>query len=189
MARFAREHFGLTVYVESETPIPAGEKFDLIVLFQVLEHLENPVEQLTRAASLLAEGGRIIVAVPNFSSWQSRFAQSGWFHLDVPRHLVHFSPESLEQAAQAAGLTTQTVEFTSFEHDPYGWVQSALNRFFKNENRLTKLLMRSVPWRGSDLFTLLLAGLLTPIAVVLSLVSWMAGKGAILEATLIERAT
>lgn len=184
MARFAREQFGLTVYVESQQPIPPGAKFDLVVLFQVLEHLHNPVEELTRAASLLAPGGSVIVAVPNFGSWQSRFAKSGWFHLDVPRHLVHLSPESLAQAAGKAGLKVSQIEFVSFEHDPYGWVQSILNRVFGNKNRLTKLLMRSVPWRVTDGLTLVLAAVLTPLAVVLSLLSWSARRGAIMEATL-----
>lgn len=184
MARFARDQFGLTVYVESQQPIPAEARFDLVVLFQVLEHLHNPVEELSRAASLLASGGSVIVAVPNFGSWQSRFAKSGWFHLDVPRHLVHLSPESLAQAASKAGLKISTIEFVSFEHDPYGWVQSILNRVFGNGNRLTKLLMRSVPWKVTDGVTLVLATLLTPLAVVLSLFSWSARRGAIMEATL-----
>jgi SAM-dependent methyltransferase len=42
MARFAREHFGLTVFVESSSHISHEQKFDLVILFQVLEHLADP---------------------------------------------------------------------------------------------------------------------------------------------------
>ena len=184
MARFAREHFGVTVYVEPRHSIPSGERYDLIVLFQVLEHLADPVGELRRAASLLSDGGSVIVAVPNFSSWQSRYSTTGWFHLDVPRHLVHFSPNSLDRAAQAAGLRVSSVNFLSFEHDPYGWVQSGLNRLFSNGNRLTKLLMRAEPWRVGDLFSLFVAALLSPFAVALSVLSWLFRRGAIMEVTL-----
>lgn len=187
MARFAREHFGIKVYVEPGNSIPPDERYDLIVLFQVLEHLVDPVSELKRAASRLAEGGSVIVAVPNFSSWQSRFAKTGWFHLDVPRHLVHFSPASIDHAAHAASLRVSSISFLSLEHDPYGWVQSALNRFFANGNRLTKLLMRAVPWRVGDIFTVCLAGALTPVALVAAALSWLVGRGAIMEVMLIRR--
>jgi SAM-dependent methyltransferase len=187
MARFAREKFGLTIYVESDSPIPAGEKFDLIIMFHVLEHLQDPVAQLQRAAAHLREGGAIIVGVPNFASWQSRYARDQWINLDVPRHLVHFSPQSIEAAANAAGLTVSQISFKSFEHDPYSWVQSILNVCCKNRNRLTSLLMRASSWRLSDLITIALAALLTPLAITLAMFSWLMGKGAIMESILVQR--
>jgi SAM-dependent methyltransferase len=187
MAQFGRENFGLTIYVEPQNPIPQGVKFDLVVMFQVLEHLEWPVEELKRVAGLLNEGGVVIVGVPNFSSWQSRFGKSSWLHLDVPRHLLHFSPDSLAAVAEKAGLELRSVDYVSVEHDPYGWVQTILNRVFKNKNRLTVLLMRASPWRASDLLTVLLAGALVPFAVLLSLVSWRYGKGALFEAVLAKK--
>jgi hypothetical protein len=46
----------------------------------------------------------LIVNVPNFASWQSRFAGRVWFHLDPPRHLVHFMPETLAAILGGAGV-------------------------------------------------------------------------------------
>jgi SAM-dependent methyltransferase len=187
MARFAREHFGLTVYVEDDQPIPSGARYDLIVLFQVLEHLGDPLEQIKRCRGLLKPGGRIVIGVPNFLSWQSRYAGPNWFHLDVPRHLFHHSPESMRELALAAGLKVDRVTFFSPEHDPYGWIQSFLNKSFCDGNRLTKLLMRMVKPDPRDLLNLTLAALLTPIAITLSLVSWAFGKGAIMQVELVDK--
>ena len=187
MAAFARQHFGLTVFVEGSQPLPAGETYDLVIMFQVLEHLADPMPQLRRAASLLTPGGKLIVGVPNFASWQAKFGKDGWFHLDVPRHLFHWSPAAMREAAERAGMKVDSISFASIEHDPYGWVQSILNRVFGNRNRLTRLLMRAEPWRFSDIFTLLVAALLTPIAFGLSLTSWLFGRGAIMQAVLSKR--
>jgi hypothetical protein len=73
--------------------------------------------------------------------------------------------------------------FVSPEHDPYGWVQSVLNRMGFRQNQLTRLLMgmdkeaigiASVPM-------LVVSGLLVVPGLVLSLCSWAAGSGAIME--------
>ena len=186
MARFAQEQLGITVYVESQSGIPIGEKFDLVVMFQVLEHLEEPLAQLSRAADLLSDGGSVVVGVPNFASWQSKYGKSNWLHLDVPRHLVHFGPASIDVAAKKAGLRVQAVDYVSLEHDPYGWVQTVLNNVFGNGNRLTSLLMRSTPWRFSDVGMAAVALVLTPPAILLALVSWRFYRGAMMEVVLVK---
>jgi SAM-dependent methyltransferase len=184
-ARFARES-GIDVLVDSHDPWPRDRRFDLVIMFQVLEHLPDPVQRLTRCRGLLNEGGRIIVGVPNFGSWQSEWAREHWFHLDVPRHLVHLSPGALRAAAEQAGLRVESLSFRSFEHDPYGWIQSCLN-VCGNENRLTRLLMRMTRFRPKDTLTLLAAGILVLPAILLSMISWGMGRGALMEATLVAR--
>ncbi len=187
MARFAREHFGLPVFVEGSQQIPHGKAFDLVIMFQVLEHLADPLPQLKRACSLLSEGGRLIIGVPNFASWQASYGGDGWFHLDVPRHLFHWSPDALREAASRCGLRVESISFASIEHDPYGWVQTILNRQFGNGNRLTRLLMRAERWQAKDIATLMLAALLSIPAFALSLISWACGRGAIMQGVLARR--
>jgi SAM-dependent methyltransferase len=186
MAATARDRYGIRMYVDPEGPQAGHDRFDLIILFQVLEHLSDPVAALKRAAALLGDGGRIVVGVPNRASWQAAFGRGAWFHLDVPRHLVHFTPAALAATAAQAGLRVETVGFVSPEHDPYGWVQTILNRWAGNANRLSLLLMGAEAWRMRDLVTLAAVMAIGPVAVALALVSWPCRRGAVMEAILVR---
>ena len=164
--------------------IQAAERFDAIIMFHVLEHLANPVDTLQRCAKLLKRGGRIIIAVPNFNSWQARVFGAAWFHLDVPRHLCHFSIRSLSQALSHAGFKVVHTRFTSFEHDPYGWLQSCLNRVGFPFNLLTKILMKQDVKGVSRAFVLpmlVLSVLLIVPSTLLAISSWLWRSGAVME--------
>jgi SAM-dependent methyltransferase len=90
----------------------ATAAYDLVVMRHSLEHMLDPVGDLRRLRDALRPGGRAIISVPNFSSWQRRRFGSYWFHLDAPRHRVHFTPASLRLALQLAGLVTH-LQFTT----------------------------------------------------------------------------
>jgi len=91
-----------------EAPWPAGS-FDLVVMSHVLEHVADPGATLSAAHRLLRPGGTLIVAVPNFASWQRRVFGSRWAHLDAPRHLHHFTPCALGLVARRAGFRRGTL--------------------------------------------------------------------------------
>lgn len=69
--------------------------FDIITLWHVLEHLPNLDEQITKFKNLLKPNGRLVIAVPNFKSYDAHYYKSYWAAFDVPRHLWHFSQESM----------------------------------------------------------------------------------------------
>ena len=157
---------------------------DLVVMFHVLEHLSDPLTALTAVARRVKPGGTLILGVPNIASWQARFAGPFWMHLEVPRHLCHFSPESIERALGASGFRMTRLDFQSFEHDPFGWVQSTLDRLGFEQSLLVKLLARMQDRRSDVLTTLVAALLAIPLGViglVLALASWRAGAGAVME--------
>jgi SAM-dependent methyltransferase len=110
--------------------------FDVITMWHVLEHVETPVELLATLKSMLNPGGVLIVSVPNFASWQSQVFKGGWFHLDPPRHLLHFEHATLVDCLKRAGLTA--AEETPFlpEYGTSGWIQSALNLTLPHKNFL-----------------------------------------------------
>lgn len=81
-----------------------GRSYDLITLWHVFEHFSDPAAELARLTALLKPGGRLFIAVPNFEGLDSRFGRGKWFHLDLPRHVFHYGPESLERTLRAAGL-------------------------------------------------------------------------------------
>lgn len=87
--------------------------FDAVVFNHSLEHVSDPVGALRRVAELSKEGALVGVTVPNFASWQRSFFDADWLQLDMPRHLTHFTPHSLSEAAGHAGLHIVKMASTS----------------------------------------------------------------------------
>lgn len=71
------------------------QSFDVITLWHVLEHLPNLTEQVSVLKSLLKENGSLIIAVPNYKSYDAIHYKNFWAALDVPRHLWHFNQKSI----------------------------------------------------------------------------------------------
>ncbi len=79
--------------------------FDVITFWHVFEHLPDPSRVLRHVHRLLRPGGWLFLSVPNFDSWQARLFRRHWYAFDdVPRHLHHFSPRSLELLLQEVGI-------------------------------------------------------------------------------------
>ncbi|MBA4745304.1 MAG: class I SAM-dependent methyltransferase [Muricauda sp.] len=75
----------------------SGQKFQAITLWHVLEHLPNLEEQIKTLVDLLKDDGVLVVAVPNFKSFDAKHFKSYWAAYDVPRHLWHFSKKSISK--------------------------------------------------------------------------------------------
>ena len=131
------------------------QHFDGIIIWHVLEHVLSPSEVLREAWRILKPGGVIIVAVPNFSSLQARWAGPAWFHLDPPRHLTHFPLAALQQLLQSSGFVCLSSHHFSLRQNPYGWIQSLLNKFpWLPRNSLYAMLHSQNSGHQSDLSVL-----------------------------------
>ena len=82
--------------VEEISLIDSSEKFDIITLWHVLEHLPDLEFQIKKFYSLLNKDGYLIIAVPNFKSYDANYYKEFWAAYDVPRHLWHFSKEGIQ---------------------------------------------------------------------------------------------
>ncbi len=71
--------------------------FDVITLWHVLEHVHQLHEYIGQCRKLLVPGGLLIIAVPNYTSVDASLYGASWAAYDVPRHLYHFSPQSLRE--------------------------------------------------------------------------------------------
>jgi len=77
-----------------------SKKYDVITLWHVLEHIPNVDEIIEKLKQKLNPNGIILVAVPNFKSFDAVYYKKYWAAYDVPRHLWHFSPKSIERLFQ-----------------------------------------------------------------------------------------
>jgi len=71
------------------------ERFDVITLWHVLEHLPDLNETIVKLNQFLNKNGTLIIAVPNFKSYDARYYKAYWAAYDVPRHIWHFSKKAI----------------------------------------------------------------------------------------------
>ncbi len=71
--------------------------YHAITMWHVLEHVHQLQEYVKQLQALLAPGGKLFIAVPNYTSYDAAVYGENWAAYDVPRHLYHFSPKSMEQ--------------------------------------------------------------------------------------------
>ncbi len=160
---------------------------DLVTLWHVIEHLRDPAGMLQRISLMVGRKGLVALSTPNVVSTQARVFRERWFHLDPPRHLYLFSPETLDRLMAQAGFRMIYLNHFSMEQNPYGWVQSALNRMAFPEGALYSFL-KSPPGKkrleNSPLLArlLLLSAALLPPSILISLLMAWRGEGGTLEA-------
>ena len=90
-------------------PELAPESFDVITIWQSLEHVHDPQAVLRQAYELLVAGGKLFVSVPNIDSLPFRWFGPAWYGLDLPRHLTHFTPVTLQVMVKRAGFRVRKV--------------------------------------------------------------------------------
>lgn len=175
---------GIDLHVGAlQDPELSARRFDIIILWHVLEHITELGILLEELPRHIDPGGLLVISVPNFSSWQSRFFGKYWFHLDIPRHVAHFEKPWLEARLDAMGFEIIGANTLTPSQNLYGFLQSGLNRLFKrHQNRLYRLLTGRR--RGRDWLALLgwslAAAPLLPLALLESWLSETRGQGAAL---------
>jgi SAM-dependent methyltransferase len=93
-------------------------------MFHVLEHLHEPVSYLRSARDLLMSGGRLVIQVPNASSWQFLMFGEHWNGVDVPRHLVNYRQRDLENLLEYCGFEVVRRKHFSLRDNPAGFASS-----------------------------------------------------------------
>jgi len=93
-------------------------RFDFVTMFHVLEHLSNPRQGLKFAGDLLRPGGVLIVQVPNAASVQARLFGNRWHGLDVPRHVINYTPRSLGFLLRDMGFEYSLIPRFSLRDNP-----------------------------------------------------------------------
>jgi 2-polyprenyl-3-methyl-5-hydroxy-6-metoxy-1,4-benzoquinol methylase len=119
--------------------------FDVITLWHVLEHVHELKRYIKQFSDLLKGNGKLFVAVPNYNSYDAEVYKAYWAAYDVPRHLYHFTPNSMKQLLATAGLKVVSIKPMWFD----SFYVSLLSGKYKNG---------SINWPGA-LWTGLLSNL------------------------------
>ena len=94
-----------------------NNSFDVITMWHVLEHVPDVEHQVAELKRLLKPSGTIIIAVPNFKSYDANHYKEFWAAYDVPRHLWHFSKTAIEKLFDKQNMNLEDIKpmwFDSF---------------------------------------------------------------------------
>ena len=133
--------------------------FDVVFLNHVIEHMSCPNEELAEISRILKDKGVVFVYTPNIDSYQFEVTGDKWVHLDVPRHLIFYSPNNVSRLLKNAGLEVVKIKFPLFDFafDLYFSLKlkliskhSLLDSIISPILRVISLTVKLLPtWRGS----------------------------------------
>jgi len=144
---FTKKDFGLEINEPEQLFQFENENFDAITLWHVLEHIHRLDENMETFGRLLKPEGKLIIAVPNPTSYDALHYKEFWAAWDVPRHLWHFGPEQMKLFGEKHGLrlnSIHTMPFDSF------YVSLLSEKYKKSKLALVKGLMHGkISWLKS----------------------------------------
>jgi 2-polyprenyl-3-methyl-5-hydroxy-6-metoxy-1,4-benzoquinol methylase len=107
---------GKIIVSEELEGFPDGA-FDVITMWHVLEHVDDLKWQIAQLQRLVKPSGRVVIAVPNYKSYDGQFYKEHWAAYDVPRHLNHFNRITLSKIFKTSGL--ELVKMDKLKWDAY----------------------------------------------------------------------
>jgi 2-polyprenyl-3-methyl-5-hydroxy-6-metoxy-1,4-benzoquinol methylase len=151
----AVRNLGIAAY-QGTLPHPQlqPESFDVISMRQALEHVPDPRQILLAAHELLAPRGLIFITVPNFASWEIDYFDDAAMTLDLPRHLLHFTPQTLGELLNRTGYHVRELSQRCRED----WIRKSLSRVDRRQSKpmdrwlriaiLRQIISRWQQWQG-----------------------------------------
>lgn len=124
----ALELYGINAKPADELFSLPENSFDAITMWHVLEHVHALHEYIEQIKKLLKPGGKIIIAVPNYTSKDAQTYRQYWAAYDVPRHLYHFSPKAMQALMRLHDL--KVVQMLPMRYDSF--YVSMLSSKYKN---------------------------------------------------------
>lgn len=113
----AQNRLGIPLLRPEDSAQLPDHSFDLITLWHVLEHVDDLKHQITEFQRLLKPNGRLLLALPNYKSYDAQHYKQYWAAWDVPRHLNHFCPDSIHSIFDSTSI--ELVDIQKLVWDSY----------------------------------------------------------------------
>ncbi len=178
--KFATEYLSLEVYCKDLLDINLGkDKFDVITLWHVLEHVDKPIHYFEEIHKLLSKGGKLLIEVPNMNSWTRKFTGYYWLGLDPEYHLTYYSPESLTTFLQEFGFKIKKMQTFSLEYSAFISTQSIVSRI-TNTNQLIFNFLQRPRFESKLLVHFLMFILFFPVGFIVNLLLYFTDRGEVI---------
>lgn len=140
----ARNRINAKILKSKDQEVIPEETFDVITMWHVLEHVDNLKWQVSQLQRLIKNEGRVVIAVPNYKSYDAKYYKDKWAAYDVPRHLNHFNKETIVKIFKANGLELETTDklrwdayyiaymSEQYQHHTFPLIKGAYRGFISN---------------------------------------------------------
>ena len=141
-AQYASANWGLDVHLGELQTLATEDKFDVIIMSHVIEHVYDPVALLSTCYQLLKPEGALVILTPNIASYGYQKFGANWRGLEPPRHLYLFTRATLIAAVQKAGF--QNNKYWTTAVSAYGFGRDSFKSAQKAENQIHTIAVSDV---------------------------------------------
>lgn len=151
VAHYTKEKLNIPVYPHTFEQLDVSEdnKFDIITMWDVLEHLPSPTQSLKRVSNLLNDNGVFIFSIPNYRSIDRKIFTKYWIGYDLPRHLYVYPHDVLRKMLEKVGMRLINSKCIAGSHAAFFLNLNFYNREIQSKC-LEKVLDKGdtyIPWR------------------------------------------
>lgn len=141
----ARKQFGLNGFVSAPDKLAVkSERFNLITMFDVIEHLSHPMDLLQDIQRALSPNGLLHLTTPDAQSLSARIMGRSWFHLKPNEHLLYFTPKTIRSFLEKAGFKVVAIR----PMPTYMRIYDILLRLQRYSKYGARMLMGIARWLG-----------------------------------------
>ncbi|MFA6467138.1 MAG: class I SAM-dependent methyltransferase [Patescibacteria group bacterium] len=180
-AEFARKKLALNIHQADLLDIDFGEqKFDLITMLHVLEHVPNPEEYVEKIYKLLNKDGIFLVEVPNFNAWSRKITDQYWLSLDPEYHIIFFNYQNISRLLKKYNFHIKKINTFSFEYSIFTSTQSLASKISKSDQLVYKFLQNK-KFKISLIPHLILFIILIPFSLLINILLYNSLRGEVLR--------
>ena len=177
---FSKEKLELEIYNKDLLELELNNKFDIITLWHILEHVPDPEAYIQKIEELLDKNGLVLIEVPNFNSWTRIITKKHWLALDLKHHITFFTPNSLTKLLNKYNFKIKNANTFSLEYSAFTSAQSIVNLITDSDDYFFQWLQEG-KLNFKIIFHSLLFLILFPVCFLINLALYFSKNGEIIN--------